>query len=82
MQEQEGRLQESGSMSKIYHLRQAPGSTPELSLVSSAESVAKGHDEGMPARHCHMQHGESSEVRGQVFRCPRQTCGNPATASM
>lgn len=51
MQEQEGRLQESGSMSKIYHLRQAPGSTPELSLVSSAESVAKGHDEGMPIRH-------------------------------
>jgi hypothetical protein len=82
MQEQEGRLQESGSMSKIYHLRQAPGSTPELSLVSSAESVAKGHDEGMPARHCHMPHGESSEVRGQVFRCPRQTCGNLATASM
>ena len=82
MQEQEGRLQESGSMSKIYHLRQAPGSTPELSLVSSAESVAKGHDEGMPARHCRMQHGEPSEVRGQVFRCPRQICGNTATASM
>jgi len=56
MQEQEGRLPESGSMSKVYHLRQAPGSTPELSLVSSAESVAKGNDEGMPTGHLHMQH--------------------------
>ena len=46
MQEQEGRVPETGSMSKVYHLRKAPGSTPELSLVSSAESVAKGQDEG------------------------------------
>lgn len=46
MQEQDGRLPESGSMSKIYHLRKAPGSTPELSLVSSAESVAKAQNEG------------------------------------
>jgi len=70
MQEQEGRLPESGSMSKIYHLRQAPGSTPELSLVSSAESVAKGHDEGMPSRHFHMQHAAPSEVREHVFGAP------------
>ena len=48
MQEQEGRVPETGSMSKVYHLRKAPGSTPELSLVSSAESVAKGQNEGMP----------------------------------
>jgi len=46
MQEQEGRVPESGSMSKVYHLRNTPGSTPELSLVSSAESVAKGQNEG------------------------------------
>jgi len=46
MQEQEGRVPETGSMSKVYHLRKAPGSTPELSLVSSAESVAKGQNEG------------------------------------
>ena len=50
MQEQEGRLPESGSMSKIYHLRKAPGSNPELSLVGSAEGAAKGQDEG---RHIH-----------------------------
>lgn len=47
MQDQEGRLPESSSMSKIYHLRKAPGSTPELSLVSSAEGVVKGQNEGM-----------------------------------
>lgn len=47
MQEQEGRLPESSSMSKIYHLRKAPGSTPELSLVGSAESVAKSQNESM-----------------------------------
>jgi len=46
VQEQEGRVPETGSMSKVYHLRKAPGSTPELSLVSSAESVAKGQNEG------------------------------------
>jgi hypothetical protein len=46
MQEQEGHVPETGSMSKVYHLRKAPGSTPELSLVSSAESVAKGQNEG------------------------------------
>ena len=70
MQEQEGRLPESGSMSKIYHLRQAPGSTPELSLVSSAESVAKGHDEGMPARHFHMPHEDPGEVTEHVLGAP------------
>ena len=36
----------SSSMSKIYHLRKAPGSTPELSLVGSAENVAKSNNEG------------------------------------
>lgn len=46
MQEQEGRVPENGSMSKVYHLRKAPGSTPELSLVSSADSAAKTQDEG------------------------------------
>lgn len=70
MQEQEGRLPESGSMSKIYHLRQAPGSTPELSLVSSAESVAKGHDEGMSARHLHMQHNGPGKVREHAVGAP------------
>jgi hypothetical protein len=45
-EEQEGRVPETGSMSKVYHLRKAAGSTPELSLVSSAESVTKGQNEG------------------------------------
>ena len=36
----------SGSMSKIYHLRKNPGSTPELSLVGSAENVGKLPSEG------------------------------------
>ena len=31
----------SSSMSKIYHLRKAPGSTPELSLLGSAENIRK-----------------------------------------
>lgn len=34
----------SSSMSKIYHLRKNPGSTPELSLVGSAENVGKAGD--------------------------------------
>jgi len=34
----------NSSMSKIYHLRKNPGSTPELSLVGSAESVGKAAD--------------------------------------
>lgn len=37
----------SGSMSKVYHLRKGPGSTQELSLVGSAESVSKPSVEGM-----------------------------------
>lgn len=36
----------SSSMSKIYHLRKDPGSTPELSLVGSAENVGKNSGEG------------------------------------
>ena len=36
----------SSSMSKIYHLRKNPGSTPELSLVGSAENVRKQSGEG------------------------------------
>ena len=36
----------SSSMSKIYHLRKNPGSTPELSLVGSAENVSKQSVEG------------------------------------
>jgi hypothetical protein len=45
--EDENRRPGSGSMSQIYHLRQAPGSTPELSLVGSAENVAKSNNGGM-----------------------------------
>lgn len=36
----------SSSVSKIYHLRKNPGSTPELSLVGSAESDRKQSDDG------------------------------------
>lgn len=36
----------SSSMSKIYHLKKNPGSTPELSLVRSAENGAKQPSEG------------------------------------
>jgi hypothetical protein len=31
----------TSSISQIYHLRKAPGSTPELSLVAGAENVGK-----------------------------------------
>lgn len=40
----------SSSMSKIYHLRKAPGSTPELSLVGSADSVSKSTLDGTYSR--------------------------------
>jgi hypothetical protein len=36
----------SSSMSKIYHLRKNPGSTPELSLVGSKENVRRQSTEG------------------------------------
>jgi len=36
----------SSSMSKIYHLRKNPGSTPELSLVGGAENVGKPGGDG------------------------------------
>jgi len=36
----------TSSMSKIYHLKKNPGSTPELSLVGSAENVGKIAGEG------------------------------------
>ena len=36
----------SSSVSKIYHLRKNPGSTPELSLLGSAENVGKHTNEG------------------------------------
>lgn len=36
----------SSSVSKIYHLRKNPGSTPELSLVGSKENVQKQQLEG------------------------------------
>nr|POE63645.1 hypothetical protein CFP56_04548 [Quercus suber] len=36
----------SSSMAKLYHLKKNPGSTPELSLVRSAESGAKQPSEG------------------------------------
>lgn len=36
----------TSSMSKIYHLRKNPGSTPELSLVGSNENVHKDNSEG------------------------------------
>lgn len=36
----------SSSVSKIYHLKKNPGSTPELSLVGSAENGEKHSGEG------------------------------------
>ena len=36
----------SSSMSKIYHLRKNPGSSPELSLVGSAENVRRQSSDG------------------------------------
>lgn len=41
----------TSSMSKIYHLRKNPGSTPELSLVGSNENVHKETTEGESAVH-------------------------------
>lgn len=35
----------TSSMSKIYHLRNNPGSTPELSLVGSQEAISKRSSE-------------------------------------
>ena len=45
-----------GAMSKIYHLRKNPGSTPELSLVGSAENLGKtaASDEGKWVHDVHM----------------------------
>lgn len=42
----------SSSMSKIYHLRKNPGSTPELSLVGSKENVRKQSNEGASCDLC------------------------------
>lgn len=36
----------TSSMSKIYHLRKNPGSTPELSLVGSQDNVRKESTDG------------------------------------
>lgn len=71
MQEQEGRLPESSSMSKIYHLRKAPGSTPELSLVSSADGAAKGQNEGMHKISFTCQNFNTGEARVSF---PKQKC--------
>ncbi len=48
----------SSSMSKIYHLRKNPGSTPELSLVGSKENARKQSNEG-----------ESCDLCVRVIRC-------------
>ncbi|KAI7672455.1 Rho GTPase activation protein [Hortaea werneckii] len=40
----------SSSMSKVYHLRNNPGSTPELSLVGSADNVSKNGDDPNSSR--------------------------------
>lgn len=37
----------ASSISQVYHLRKAPGSTPELSLVTGAENVGKASLDGM-----------------------------------
>jgi hypothetical protein len=37
----------TSSISQVYHLRKAPGSTPELSLVPGAENVGKTSLDGM-----------------------------------
>ena len=36
----------TSSMSKVYHLRNNPGSTPELSLVGSNENLGKHQSQG------------------------------------
>ncbi|KAK3700143.1 hypothetical protein LTR37_016146 [Vermiconidia calcicola] len=48
----------SSSMSKIYHLRKAPGSTPELSLLGSAENIRKQSGE--------MNAGQAADTRPQL----------------
>lgn len=53
----------SSSMSKIYHLRKNPGSTPELSLVGSAESERKQSDDGESCANL-LQHGD---IRAFLF---------------
>ncbi|KAK4546030.1 hypothetical protein LTR36_002167 [Oleoguttula mirabilis] len=68
----------SSSMSKIYHLRKNPGSTPELSLVGSAESVGKSGDADhsavassrpQPSPH-HSEENIASKRKDKPFRNP------------
>lgn len=58
----------TSSMSKVYHLRNNPGSTPELSLVGSQENVSKSSSEGM-SRH---QRVLGTLVKKRCRRMPRQ----------
>ncbi|KAM0721868.1 hypothetical protein Q7P37_002793 [Cladosporium fusiforme] len=81
MQEQEGRLPESSSMSKIYHLRKAPGSTPELSLVSSADSAAKGQNEGTNQAESRPQPSPHPSEDSTTIRKKDKAFRNPLTRS-
>ena len=57
----------SSSVSKIYHLRKDPGSTPELSLVGSAENVGKRSSEGESCElHCLLEVCVASSFGGLV----------------
>ncbi|KAK5122442.1 hypothetical protein LTR85_004026 [Meristemomyces frigidus] len=68
----------SSSMSKIYHLRKNPGSTPELSLVGSAENVGKSGEADnstvapprpQPSPH-HSEDSVASKRKDKSFRNP------------
>lgn len=65
----------SSSMSKIYHLRKDAGSTPELSLVGSAENVAKQSSEGKSCGQVCMSRGLRGfllwSLVGNGFKCTR-----------
>ncbi|KAI7693548.1 hypothetical protein KC353_g18475, partial [Hortaea werneckii] len=65
----------SSSMSKVYHLRNNPGSTPELSLVGSADNVSKNGDDPNNSRpHPSPYHSEDSVAskrkENKAFRNP------------
>ncbi|KAI6861556.1 hypothetical protein KC334_g21010, partial [Hortaea werneckii] len=62
-------------MSKVYHPRNNPGSTPELSLVGSADSVSKNGDDPNNSRpHPSPYHSEDSVAskrkENKAFRNP------------
>nr|POE51621.1 putative rho-type gtpase-activating protein 2 [Quercus suber] len=72
----------SSSMSKIYHLKENPGSTPELSLVRSRENNAKQTGEGGHIANPPPLRPETSSQRSEdntIMKRKEKTFRNPLT---